>query len=196
MEPGTLVNRTYKTALTVALLLFFVTLTAMIILAIITAEREDEREEAFDATLTAVVGAAQQTLAAHTTPPTPAPEVLPGQYPFAPDSAAPRYSAADTPAAQVVRGQVLDEAGQPVDLVQVAVWGDYTALQMLDTGEVAGLERGRWSLALDGQLNRRVWVQLVTGGRYLSAPVEIVFEASSAGRSAAEIIFRQVQPLT
>lgn len=196
MEQNRLVTRTYKTSLTIAVLLLFTTLTGAVILAIITSEREDEREESFAVTLTAVFSMAQSTVAAHATPPTPAPAVLPGEYPFAVEPPGPRYSRAEAPASQVVYGLVLDETGEPVDRYSVTVWGDYTPAQTLETGELAGLEPGRWALPLEDQINRRVWVQLMAAGRYLSAPVEIVFGESSAERSAAEVVFRQVRPLT
>ncbi|HMM27346.1 MAG TPA: hypothetical protein PKD46_03580 [Aggregatilineaceae bacterium] len=196
MEPDRLVTRTYKTSLTIAVLLLFTTLTGAVVLAIITSEREGEREESFAATLTAVFSAAQNTVAAHATPPTPAPTVQPGEYPFAAEPPGPRYSRAELPASQVVHGLVLDEAGEPVDRYSVTVWGDYTPARTLETGELVGLGPGRWALTLEGQVNRRVWVQLMAAGRYLSAPVEIVFEESNAERSAAEVVFHQIRPLT
>lgn len=196
MEPERLVTRTYKTSLTIAVLLLFITLTGAVVLAIITSEREGEREESFAATLTAVFGAAQSTVAAQAAPPTPAPTVQPGEYPFAVEPPGPRYSRTELPAGQMVFGLVLDEAGEPVDRYSVTVWGDYTPAQTLETGALAGLGPGRWTLSLEGQVNRRVWVQLREAGRYLSAPIEIVFGETSAERSAAEVVFRQIRPVT
>ena len=94
-----------------------------------------------------------------------------------------------------MRGQVLNEEGEPEDRFSVMVWGDYTPQQTLATGEIAELAPGHWAVSLEGQVNRRLWVQVVAGDRYLSAPVEIVFEEANAERGAAEVIFRQVRPL-
>ncbi len=195
MGQGPPTNRTYRNALAIALVLFFVTLTGAIILMIITSARDDKREDDFNATVTAVVSSAQQTLAAQATPPTPAPAILSGEYTFAPDLPVPRYSPSDLPTRQIVRGQVLNEDGEPEDRFSVMVWGDYTPQQTLATGEIAELAPGHWAVSLEGQVNRRLWVQVVAGDRYLSAPVEIVFEEANAERSAAEVIFRQVRPL-
>ena len=195
MEQGPPVDRAYRNALAIALVLFFVTLTGAIILVIITSARETEREDAFSATVTAVVASAQQTLAGRATPPTPAPAILPGEYAFAVDPPGPRYGRSDLPASQVVRGQVLAAEGQPEDRFSIVLWGDYTPLQTLATGEMAELEAGRWAVSLEGRVNRRVWVQLAAGDRYLSAPVEVVFEEANPARSAAEVTFRQVRPL-
>lgn len=196
MDSDRLVTRPYRTALAIAITLVFITLTAVIILLIITSAREDEREQEFSATLTAARHSAQQTIDALETAPTPAPEVIAGRYPFALEVPGPRYSAAPEPESQLVHGLILNDAGQPLDGIGVIVWGDYTPLQSLATGEPAGQEAGRWALALKGQINRRVWVQLAAGGRYLSAPVEVVFEETDGARSAAELVFRQTGPLS
>lgn len=196
MDSDRLVTRPYKTALAVAITLLFITLTAVIILLIITSAREDEREQEFSATLTAVQHSAQQTSGALETTATPAPEVIAGQYPFVLQASGPRYGAAPEPESQLVHGLILNDAGQPLDGISVIVWGDYTPLQALATGELAGQEAGRWALALEGQINRRIWVQLAAGGRYLSAPVEVVFEEMDNLRSAAELIFYQTGPLS
>lgn len=195
MEQDPPIHRAYRNALAIALILFFFTLTGAIILAIITSARENEREDAFNATVTAVVYAAEQTLAARATPPTPAPAIRPGEYAFAVDPSSPRYERSDLPTSQVVHGQVLDVDGQPEDRFSIVLWGDYTPPQTIVTGEIAELEAGRWAVSLEGRVNRRVWVQLSAGDRYLSAPVEIVLEEANPERSAAEVIFRQVRPL-
>lgn len=189
------INRTYRRTLAIALLLFFVTLTGAIILLIITSARETEREAEFNATVTAILSAAEQTLVAQATPPTPAPHIQPGEYPFAADPPSPQYGRSELPARQVVHGQVLDANGQPEDRFAVAVWGDYTPPQTLATGEIAEQDAGHWALALEGMVNRRVWVQLIAGDRYLSAPVEIVLNEANPARSAAEVIFQQVGDL-
>ena len=46
-----------------------------------------------------------------------------------------------------------------------------------------------------GQVPAREPAQLAAGDRYLSAPVEVVFEEANPARSAAEVTFRQVRPL-
>lgn len=189
------VNRTYRRALAVALTMCFVTLTGAIILAIISSARESEREAQFNATVTAIVSAAEQTLVARETPPTTAPQIQPGVYPFEPDPSSPRYGRSELPTSQVVYGQVLDADGQPEDRFTVIVWGDYTPPQTVSVGEIAEQEAGHWALALEGRVNRRLWVQLSAGERYLSAPVEIVLSESNPARSAAEVIFRQVGTL-
>jgi len=195
MNQGRPVNRAYRNALAIALVLFFVTLTGAIILAIITSARQTEREDAFSATVTAVVSSAEQTLAARDIPPTPAPAIQPGEYAFAVDPPGPRYGPSDLPTSQVVRGQVLDAEGQPEDRFSIVLWGDYTPQQTLATGEMAEMEAGHWAVSLEGQVNRRVWVQLTAGDRYLSAPIEIVFEEANPARSAADVTLRQVRPL-
>ncbi len=44
-------------------------------------------------------------------------------------------------------------------------------------------------------LNRRVWVQITAANRILSAPVEIVFDASNCEQNRVEIVFEQIAPL-
>jgi hypothetical protein len=188
-------SRLYMLWLTVATLLFLLTLTIGIILIIIGNARIDRREDEYHTTLTAVFSDLRQTETALITTSTPAPPVTPGYYVFAlaPDS--PTYSAAPTCDLQVLSGLVLDDGSQPVDRYTVVVWGDYTSRQTVLTGQVAGQDRGRWMLPLPGMLHRRVWVQLTAGDRYFSAPTEIVFDQNACDRNRVEIILEQVAPL-
>ncbi len=188
-------NRPYRIALTVAIVLFLLTLTAAVILLIITSGRDQTLEEQFRVTLTAAFAGVNQTQTALAVSPTPAPTVVYGQFPFAPAVDSPAYSATATCDQQVLAGQVVDDTGSPTDAFDVRAWGDFTPLQTVPTGRVGGNPPGQWSLPLGGMLHRRVWVQLVAGDRHFSAPVEVVFDQTDCARNRAEVVFLQVAPL-
>ncbi len=190
-------NRTYKIAFTIAAVLLLLTLTGTVVLIIISSGREEDREAEFETTLTAVhddlrltetgVAVAVQTQDA-------APPLTQGEYPFAaPDLT--WSSAEDDCAGQMITGVVLGLIGDPTDAYQVVVWGDLVEPQFLLTGEPAGQEPGQWAVTLSGITHRRVWVQLVAGGRYYAAPVELVFDADDCTRNQVEVVFTQVAPL-
>lgn len=185
----------YRIALTIAIVLFLITLTAAILIIIIASAREADRESIFEITLTAAFNELHQMQTDVFDTPTPAPTLVYGQYPFglAPDS--PRYSAAPACTGQVLVGRVLDQDGNPVDGFDVQVWGDYTGPQTVQTGPLAGQGPGRWALILERVNNRRVWVQLTAAGRYLSAPVEIVFAGDDCTQDQVEVVFQQIAPL-
>lgn len=187
-------NRTYKIALTIAVMLLAAMITVTVLVIILARARDEDRESRVELTLTAAYADLhlRQTAAVLDTP-TPAPAVTPGVYAF--EAASPDYLGALSCEAQLVNGQVLNPDGEPRDDLAVMVWGDYLVPQTLATGEIAGLEPGMWSLGLGKVANRRVWVQLISGGRYFSAPVEIVFAAGDCQRNQAHVEFRQVVPL-
>jgi hypothetical protein len=190
-------SRPYKIALTVAIVLLLVTLTSSIVIILIADARQEDRETAFNQTLTAVygeVGATQTSLA-----------------PLAADEAGDAYAFAlvgdgvtltEGPgcAHQYVFGQVLSldpatAGGVAVDAVSVRIWGDYMAAQTVSTGVDVGQEPGHWRLALEGTLNRRVWVQLGLDDRLVSAPVPVRFAAGDCDHTEAMLVFQQIAPL-
>jgi hypothetical protein len=173
-----------------AVVLFIVTITAGLVVVIIDSAREEERQAEFAATLTAV--AAAEGAIGGTPPPDSGPPT-PGQYLFAMPDDSPRYSPAPD-CAQQIAGQVRDPDGQPLDQMAIVVWGDYTPQRILPTGSLAGQDPGQFELTLDGVRNRRVWVQMLSGARYVSPPVEIVFNASDCERSHAAVSFEQIAP--
>jgi hypothetical protein len=63
------------------------------------------------------------------------------------------------------------------------------------TGEVAH-NQGRWTLPLNGMVNRRLWVQLLAADHYVSAPVEIVLDVDNCDQNQVELIFEQTAPLS
>ena len=182
---------TYMIGFALAVVLFIVTITAGLVVVIIDSAREEERQAEFAATLTAVA-AAEGSIGG-----TPLPEAgppTPGQYLFAVPEGGLSYSAAPD-CAQQIAGQVRDPDGQPLDQLSVVVWGDYTPQRILPTGSLAGQDPGQFELALDDVRNRRVWVQLLSGARYVSPPVEIVFSEAGRERSRAAVVFEQIAPL-
>ncbi len=185
-------SRPYRIALTSAVLLFLATLTVAILAILIARAREEDRQAEFSLTLTAVFNERDQTNpVGGTGTATPAPPVEAGRYPFVLDTD-PVYSAAETCDHQIVTGSVLDQEGNPIDVFQVKVWGDYSPLVFLRIGEV---EPGWWGVRLDGMVNRRVWVQLVYENRYLSAPVEIVLAGENCDQNRVEVDFKQIESL-
>ncbi|MBN1202984.1 MAG: hypothetical protein JXJ20_14130 [Anaerolineae bacterium] len=188
-------SQPYKMMLTIAILLFLAMLTAVVILIIIARGRELNLEEEFDETLTAAFANVSRTETAVALSPTPAPAVVRGSFPFELADDSPAYSAAPTCDEQTLTGLVLNQNNAPTDGFGVLIWGDYTAQQTLLTGEVAGQDKGRWSLALPGMIHRRVWVQLVAGDRHFTAPVEIVFDQQDCSRNQVNITLRQITPL-
>jgi hypothetical protein len=188
-------SRPYQIALTVAVLLFLATLTAAILIILIANARRESRETQFDVTLTAVYSDVVQTENALLITPTPAPLPVYGQFPFVPDADGPVYSAAETCDQQILTGSVLDQQGDLTDAYRVDVWGDYLPRRVLSTGALAQQNEGRWTLPLTSTINRRLWVQLAAGDRYVSAPVEIVFGAENCDQNRVEIVFKQITPL-
>lgn len=186
-------SRPYKIALTIAVVLFLVVLTTSVLILILVSARDKSRRNEFEITLTAVVRSFQGTPRADITP-TPAPELTYGSYPFV-LGGSPVFSPATGCQGEHLSGQVLDQQGKPIDSLTVLVWGDYFETQSLSTGEIAHQDQGRWKLDLQDRANRRLWVQIVGGSRYLSAPVEIVFDAARCDQGQVEIVFRQAGPL-
>jgi len=186
-------SRPYKIALTVAVVLFFATLTVTILVILIGNAREESRETEFGLTLTAVLSEISTAEAIAST--TPAPPLELGHFPFTPGAGSPHFAAAETCEQQIVAGRILDEEGSPSDVFQVLLWGDDVESQTLFTGELAALPAGEWQLILSGMTNRRLWVQISAAGRYLSAPVEIVLDADDCERNRVEIVFEQTGPL-
>ena len=187
-------SRSYKIALTVAVLLFLVTLTAAIVIIIITSAREHDREAEFEITLTAAAEKLHEAQTAVADTPTPAPELTYGNYPFA-LSGSPAYTAGGDCTHHILTGQVLDSEDNPIDGFEVRVWGDYLAPQTVLTGEIVQQERGRWTLVPEDTVNRRVWVQIAAADRYLSAPVELVLGADDCDHNQVEVVFKQVAAL-
>jgi hypothetical protein len=183
-------NRTYRIILTTAILLFLATLTVAILTILIARAREENHRVEFSQTLTAVFDEAYPSGPTTAETATPAPQVVLGQFPFG-TASAPAYSAAETCDYQIVTGNVVNLYGDPVDALQVKVWGDYSPLVFLRIGEV---EPGWWGLRLDSMINRRLWVQLINENRYLSAPVEIVFSAWNCNENRVEVDFKQIEP--
>lgn len=196
-EDELLSNRPYKIAFTVAVVLLLVTLTSTIVLIIISSGNEQDRENEFEATLTAVYDDLRQTatgvvLAVQTQ--NALPPLMQGQYPFEVLDLL-WLSTDDNCVDQMITGVIQDLDGDPTDAYQVHVWGDLIEPQFLITGEPAGQRTGRWAVILSGITHRRVWVQLVAGGRYYAAPVELVFDADDCTRNQVEVIFTQIAPL-
>lgn len=191
-------NRTYKLAFSVAVGLLLATLTMTVVIIIIASGREENREEEFETTLTAVYGDVLLTESALIVAVDTQGAGLPltvGEYPFAVGPDGVQYSAATDCEGQEAGGVVLNLNGEPTDAYQVYVWGDFMDPQIVLTGEPAGQEVGEWSVIISGVAHRRVWVQLVAGGRYFSGPVEVVFGADDCTLNRAELTFAQIAPL-
>ncbi|MBI5958622.1 MAG: hypothetical protein HY866_07805 [Chloroflexi bacterium] len=188
-------SRPYKIALTATLVLLFITVTAAILIIILNSARSETRETEFDLTLTDVNHTIAQMQTAAAVTPTPAPRLTYGIYPFELASGSPKYSAALACDGVYLLGQVVDQEGEPVNGFSVRVWGDYLTPQTALTGEIARQDRGRWALPLVGKVNRRLWAQMWIADRFLSAPVEIVYDAQDCTHNRVEINFRQVLPL-
>lgn len=193
--PDAYPSRTYKMSLTVAGLLFLGTLTLAAIVILIANARNQSREEEHESTLTAVWSEVVATQTAIAVTPPPGPTVIAGQYAFAPVPDSPVYLGDSTCEEQILTGEVLDRDGVPSDAYRLLVWGDYLAPQTIPTGELAGQRRGRWRLEFPLGVNRRVWVQVIGGDRFLSAPVEVIFDADACAQSAIEVTFQQIAPV-
>jgi hypothetical protein len=167
--------------MTIAITLFLATLTITILLAILASASRHDLKEDFQVTLTAVFANAPLTYE--------------GDYPFSGDSLI--YSAAESCDAHVLTGFVFDLAGNPLDNLIVQVWGDFMAgRQSVRPGNDPAMP-GRWRAVLPGVMKRSAWVQLATDGegdtlRYLSPPVEVLFDEGDCVRTQAEIVFEQV----
>jgi hypothetical protein len=188
-------SRRYKIALAGAVLLFMATLTLTIVVALIASARQQDREAELEMTLTAAFAGLNQTEMARAVSPTPAPILTYGRFPFALRDGSPAYQAAENCDQQILGGSVLDQDGEPTDAFQALIWGDFFTTQVVSTGEVAQQAKGEWRLELSGMVNRRLWAQLIAGGRYLSAPVEIVFGAGNCDQNRVDVTFSQVAPL-
>ncbi|MBN1562904.1 MAG: hypothetical protein JXA10_03650 [Anaerolineae bacterium] len=178
-------SKRYKRALTFAILLFLGTLTASVLIMILSTADRHSLEDDYQATLTAVFA----TVAVNPTRPT-------GDFSFR--STGPTYRAADSCDGHVLSGLIRDQAGDPLDALVVQVWGDYVAeRQMIRSGEGTGVLPGQWRVEVFGLMARRMWVQIAVQDddgtlRYLAPPVVVSFAASDCARNHAEIIFDQV----
>jgi hypothetical protein len=177
------------------MVLFLATLTAAVLLILLSNAREEDRELEFEITLSAVFDRLNQAGTAAAMTPTPAPPLVYGRYPFALRAGSPAYSAAETCDEYILAGSVFDQQGEPTDAFRIMVWGDYVGPQFALTGEVAHQPKGRWTLPLDGMVNRRLWVQLLAAEHYVSAPVEIVLDADNCDQNQVELTFEQTAPL-
>ncbi len=191
-------NERYKTAFTIATMLFLVTLTMAILVLILASAREEDRETEFETTLTAIYSTLEQTSAASlalTATPDRVPAPVYGQYPVAPGTESPVFTDREPCTVQVLSGRIRDADGALTDAFSVQVWGDFADVQTVPTGALGGFESGAWELALDGMRSRRVFVQVMGAERTLSAPVEIIFAANDCAQNHARIDFKQGGPL-
>ncbi len=180
-------------ALSAALLMMFLLFTGVIVLIIVGRAGDKKKDEEFTVTLTSIYADVNATDAARIVTPTNAPPITPGAYIFALD-ADPAYSGTESCSAQIVTGQVLDSDGNPTDRYTVLIWGDFLPDTPITTGELSGEAEGKWTLVLNGMVNRRLWVQITAGNRYFSAPVEIVLDQTACDRNRVELTFRQIAP--
>jgi hypothetical protein len=190
-ESTTFTSHRYRVWLTIAVLLFLITLTTVVVLIIIGNARAETREEEFENTLTAVWSDISATQTALVESATPAPVVIAGQFDFVPAAGSPAYSGLPICDRQVVAGRVSDQDGLPLDGFDLYVWGDFITPRIVATGPVTGHEPGQWTLTFSNMLNRRVWVQVVAGDRHLSMPVEVIFSREDCSRNRADIIFER-----
>lgn len=190
-DPDKYSNR-YKNALAVVFVLFLALLTSTILLIILSSSSRRNLEEEYELTLTAVMTDITQQKTAIAITPTPVPRPIAGHYPFQLHNESVTFTASGDCTQQVVSGHVLNTAGDPVDGLQVLIWGDYTPAQIGQTGRVAGLPTGSWQVNLPGTINRRLWVQLTDGARFLSDPVEFIFERENCAQNQAAITFIEI----
>lgn len=184
-------SRAYRLMLGGVVLLLLGMLTAAVLVILLANAQEASRESDFAATLTALAPGMYFVQSDFAPSPEPGAALVGGQYPFAPSDDSPSFRPGESCAEHLVTGSILDSSGQPTDALTVLAWGDYVAPRLLLTGETAGHETGHWQLAVAGGINRRVWVQLTRMGRYLSAPVEIIFSAEGCDRTLASVTFEQ-----
>ncbi len=165
-------SRSYKIALTVAVVLVVATLTVSVLLIII----GSARQENLQATLTAVYTdytALQRSVGA---------DIGGFSLQLAEE---PRYSAADDCSTQIVEGEVQPPSDMPPDAYRVQVWGDGLEVQHVPVGA-----DGRWRVSLSDVQGRRVWVQVVhQNGYYASAPVPLALAGESCTRNHAALRF-------
>jgi hypothetical protein len=191
----------YKRALAVAVLLFLATLTASILIAILSTSNRRSLQEDHEMTLTAVVHDLSQTLTAGIATPTTAPVPQVGVFPFALEAGGPTYHAAEPCDRHVLTGSITDQDGQPLNGIKVWIWADYGGIltDTLRSGYAPAWEPaigpGEFVLTIPDMINRRVWVQLVIDERFVSAPVEIVFEQDDCAHNQADVAFRQIETL-
>ncbi len=191
-DPDKYSNR-YKNALTVVFVLFLALLTATILLIILSSSSRRNLEEEYELTLTAVMSDITQQKTAIAITPTGAPLPVTGDYAFKMYEETVTFSRSISGCTQqVIGGEVLSSTGYPLGGLQVLVWGDYTPLQIGQTGPVVGLPYGSWQVSLPGVINRRLWVQLTDGVHYLSAPVEFIFEDANCAQNQAAITFIEI----
>lgn len=190
------ISRPYRLMLGGTVLLLLATLTAVALLILLANAQEERQESDFTATLTALAPSMYFAQSDLVPSPEPGAMLVPGQFPFALGTESLSPAPGDSCAEQVVTGSILDNSGQPTDAFSVLVWGDFVSPRLLLTGEIAGLETGQWRLVVPGDINRRVWVQMTAAGRYLSAPVEIVFSAGDCDHSQVSLIFEQRDALS
>lgn len=188
-------SRPYKIALTIAVVLFLLTLTIAVLIIIIANARETDREAEIEITLTAAFAQINRMQTAAAPLPTGAPPIVRGEYAFVAVDDTPIYSAGTHCDTHVLTGQIVDEAGAPLDGLTIWLWGDFVDPQHVITGEGAQQPAGSWLVALQGGLNRRVWLQVMAGERHVSPPVEIVFDADDCTRNRAMVALQQVAPL-
>jgi hypothetical protein len=186
-------SRPYKIGLSVAVLLFLVMLTAVIVILVIANARDERQEREFSSTITAVWSnsAATQTAVADLTG-----SALSGPFalPFALVPGSLTLSAGETCTSQTLSGQVLDREGGPYPGLSVMIWGSALAPVLVETAGDDAERPGTWTFTLDGTTSRHVWVQLVDGEQPLSPPVAVVFEASDCERNHAALALRQSGP--
>lgn len=187
-------SRPYKVGVSIASLLFLITLTTVIVILIIDNAREARQENEFAATLTAVWDehAATQTAVAELTG-----SALGGPFalPFALAPGSLTLSAGDACTGQTISGQTLDLDGQPYPGLNVMIWGSGLAPVVIETAGDEAEAPGSWTLTLDGVFDRHIWIQLMSGDQPLSPPVAIVFASSDCERNHAGLVLRQTGPI-
>lgn len=194
MNDDIFASRPYQIGLSVAVLLFVIMLTCVIVILVIANARENRQESEFESTLTAVwnTSAATQTAVADLTG-----SALSGPFalPFALAPGSLMLGAGGTCEAQTVSGQVLDQEGQPYPGLSLMIWGSALPPAVVETAGADAELPGAWTFTLDGAISRHVWVQLVDGDEPLSPPVAIVFAENDCERNSAALIWRQTGPI-
>ena len=188
-------SRTYRLMLTGSVLLFLATLTAAVLVIILSNAEERDLQQNFEATLTAIAGRTFLGQIEFVGTPEVPPEVIAGEYPFTLRAESPFFSGGTSCAEQTLTGQISDNDGTPTDAYSVLVWGDYVTPRVLLTGEIAQQPPGQWSLTVPGNINRRLWVQVMAAGRFFSEPFEVVFVADDCTRNQATLVVDQTGPL-
>jgi len=188
-------SQMYRLLLTGSILLFLATLTGVILVIILANAQERDQQRAFEVTLTAIAKNSFRGQVEFTTTPQRVLSITPGEFPFALREGSLVFSGDASCDEQTLVGQLVNDTGAPVDGFAVLVWGDYVAPSIRHTGEIAGQATGAWALTVAGDINRRMWVQVVAEGRYLSEPVEILFDGDDCTRNRANLVLAQTAPL-